>query len=95
MVCRSKIFIVDHLFTYIVQTCLAISVTEWPEDRKNRCLSVSKNSAGLHFHEKVQKIKENGKKKKAKIENEQNGQEKYGGKKLAFMHICGKTSKIL
>ena len=63
---------------------------------KNRCLSVSTNSAGLHFHEKVQKIKENGeKKKKPKIENVQNGQEKFGGKKLAFMHICGKTSKML
>ena len=30
-----------------------------------------------------------------KIENVKNGQEKYGGKKLAFMHIWSKTSKIL
>ena len=37
-------------------------MTEWPEDRKNRCLSVSTNSAGPHFRERVQKIKENGKK---------------------------------
>ena len=37
-------------------------MTEWPEDRKNGCLSVSANSAGLHFRERVQKIKENGKK---------------------------------
>ena len=39
-------------------------MTEWPEDLKNRWLSVSTNSAGLHFRERVQKIKENGKKKK-------------------------------
>ena len=56
---------------------LAISVTEWPEDRKNRCLSVSANSAGLHFRERVQKIKENG--KKTKIESVKNGQEKHSG----------------
>ena len=56
-------------------------MTEWPEDRKNRCLSVSTNSAGLHFRERVQKINENGQKKKRKIENVQNGHEKYGGKK--------------
>ena len=55
-------------------------MTEWPEDRKNRCLSVSTNSAGLHFRERVQKINENGQKKR-KIENVQNGHEKYGGKK--------------
>ena len=70
-------------------------MTEWPEDLKNRWLSVSTNSAGLHFRERVQKIKENGKKKR-KIENLQNGHEKYGEKKkLAFMHSWGKTSKML
>ena len=30
-----------------------------------------------------------------KIENLQNGQEKYGGKKLAYVHIRDKTSKTL
>ena len=56
-------------------------MTEWPEDLKNRWLSVSTNSAGLHFRERVQKIKENGQKKKRKIENLQNGHENYGEKK--------------
>ena len=77
-------------------------MTEWPEDRKNRCLSVSTNSAGLHFRERVQKIKKKQIKKKnkkkkneKKIEKVQNGQEEYGGKKLALMHIWGKTSIIL
>ena len=54
---------------------------------------------GYFFLERVQKIKEKGKNKKTKttktkIENVQNGQEKYGGK-LVLMHIWGKTSKIL
>ena len=35
--------------------------TEWPGDHKNRCLSSSTNSVGLHFHEGVEKIKENDK----------------------------------
>ena len=49
-------------------------MTEWPEDRKNRCLSVSANSAGLHFRERVPKIKENGKK------NENRKCKKWAGK---------------
>ena len=51
------------------------------EDHKNRCLSSSTNSVGLHFHEGVEKMKEND--KNTKIENLQTGQEKYGGKNLA------------
>ena len=89
----SKVFTFGHLFTYIIQTSvnsLTISLTEWPENQKNRCLSFSANSVGLHFRNRVEKIKENG--KKTKIENLQNGQEKYGGKKLAYVHIWGKTS---
>ena len=31
------------------------------EDHKNRCLSSSTNSVGLHFYEGVEKIKENDK----------------------------------
>ena len=91
----SKSFTFDHLFTYIIQTSvnsLTISLTEWPENQKNRCLSFSANSVGLHFRDRVEKIKENG--KKTKIENLQNGQEKYGGNKLAYVHIWAKTSKI-
>ena len=63
-------------------------MTEWPEDRKNRCLSVSTNSAGLHFRERVQKIK---KKKPQEKKNKQTNEKKkrkstkwagkYGGKK--------------
>ena len=41
---------------------LTISLTEWPENQKNRCLSFSANSVGLHFRDRVEKIKENGKK---------------------------------
>ena len=92
----SKVFTFDHLFTYIIQTLvnsLTISLTEWPENQKNRCLSFSAHSVGLHFRDRVEKIKENG--KKTKIENLQNGQEKYGAKKLSYVHIWAKTSKIL
>ena len=92
----SKVFTFDHLFTYIIQTLvnsLTISLTEWPENQKNRCLSFSAHSVGLHFCDRVEKIKENG--KKTKIENLQNGQEKYGAKKLSYVHIWAKTSKVL
>ena len=74
-------------------------MTEWPEDRKNRCLSVSTNSAGLHFRERVQKIKKKTAKKKKQTdkrkEKVQNGQESMARKKLALMHIWDKTSIIL
>ena len=44
----------------IVQTSSTIwdffFLAEWPEDHKNRCLSSSTNSVGLHFHEGVEKI---------------------------------------
>ena len=66
-----------HMFTYIVQTLvnsLTISLTEWPENQKNKCLSFSANSVGLHFCYRVEKIKENS--KRTKIEKLQNGQEK-------------------
>ena len=49
------------------------------QSHKNRCLISSTNSVGLHFHEGVEKIKEND--KNTKIESLQNGLEKYGGKK--------------
>ena len=63
----SKVFTFDQLFTYIIQTSvnsLTISLTEWPENQKNRCLSFSANSVGLHFRDRVEKIEENGKKRK-------------------------------
>ena len=76
-------------FSVIVQTSSTISQfffwTEWPEDHKNRCLSSSINSVGFHFHEGVEKIKENG--KNTKIENLQNGREKYG----AYLYSWGKS----
>ena len=90
----SKVFTFDHLFTYIIQTLvnsLTISLTEWPKNQKNRCLSFSANSIGLHFRDRVEKIKEKG--KKAKIQNLQNGQKKYGGKKLAYVQIGAKIQK--
>ena len=80
----------------IVQTSSTIwqfVLAEWPEDHKNRCLSSSTNSVGLHFHEGVEKIKGND--KNTKIENLQNGQETYGGKNLAYTCSCGKNLKKL
>ena len=53
--------------------------------------SSSTNSVRLHFRERVEKTKENA--KKTKIENLQNGQEKYGGKKFTYVHIWGKNLK--
>ena len=80
----SKVFTFDHLFTYIIQTLvnsLTISLTEWPENQKNRCLIFSANSLGLYFRDRVEKIKENGKKRKQKTY-------KMGGKNKA-----GKNSR--
>ena len=58
---------------------LAIFVwTEWTEDHKNRCLSSSINSVGFHFHEGVDKIKENI--KNTKIENLKMGRKSMAGK---------------
>ena len=51
----------------------------------------STNSVDLHFYEGVEKIKENN--KNTKIENLQNGQEKYGGKNLAYLYSWGKNFK--
>ena len=77
-----------HLYRSDLFNSLAISVTEWPEDRKKRCLSVSTNSAGLHLRERVQKIKKKTAKKKKnekKMKKVQNGQEEYGGKKTRLL----------
>ena len=49
------------------------------------------NSVGLHFHERVEIMKEND--KNTKIENLQNGQEKYGGENLAYVYSWGKNFK--
>ena len=81
-------------FLVIVQTSSTIWQffwTERPEDHKNRCLSSSANSVGLHFPEGVEKIKEND--KNIKVENLQNGQEKYGGKNLSYVYSWAKIKK--
>ena len=83
----SMLFTFDHLFGHRSDFFNNLAIffwTEWPEDDKNRCLSSSTNSVGLQFHEEVEKIKENV--KNTKIENLQNGQEKYGGKNLAYVY---------
>ena len=41
------------------------------------------------FHQGVEKVKEND--KNTKIEKLQNGQEKYGGKNLAYVYSWGKN----
>ena len=87
----SNIFTFDYLFTHRsdVFNNSATSLTKWPEYRKNRFLSSSINSVRVHFRERVEKTKENG--KNTTLENLQNGQEKYGGKKLAYGHIWSKN----
>ena len=75
-----------HLYRSDLFNSLAISVTEWAEDRKNRCLSVSTNSAGLHLRERVQKIKKKRQKKKTKRKwkKYKMGRKNMAGKKLGF-----------
>ena len=61
-----KVFTFDHFFGHRSDFFNNLAIffsTEWPEDHKNRCLSSSTNIVGLHFHEGVEKIKENDKKK--------------------------------
>ena len=96
----SKVFTFDHLFTYILQTSLTVFQFLWLDSQKTVKTDAwtlqlySTNSVGLHFREVVEKIKKS--EKKTKIETDlQNGQEKYGGKKIAYVHIWGKTSKRL
>ena len=87
----SKVFTFDHLFSYRSDffNNLTISLTKWTEYRKNRCLISSTNSVRLHFRQRVEKTKENA--PKTKLENLQNGQEKYGGKKFGYGHIWEKN----
>ena len=91
----SKVCTFDHLFTYIVHTLvnsLTISLPEWPENQKYRSLSFSANSVGLHFRERVEKIKENGKKKKnSRKPTKWAG--KYGGKKTHVRAHLGQNFK--
>ena len=88
-----KVFTFDHVFSHRSDffSNLTISLTKWTEYLKNRWLSSSTNSVRLHFRERVQKTKENA--TKTKIENLQNGQEKYGWEKFAYVHIWGKNFK--
>ena len=80
----SKVFTFDYLFVRRSEffKSLAVSLTEWPEDckEKKRCLSCSTNSIGLHFCEIIEKIKENNK----KYENRKPSRwaEKYDRQKL-------------
>ena len=77
-----KVFTFDHLFSHRSEffNNLTISLTKCTEYCINGCPSSSTNSVRLHFRERVEKTKENA--KKTKIENLQNGQEKYGGIKI-------------
>ena len=52
------------------------------------CLSFSTNSFGLHFRDKRKKQQ-----KYKHIRKPTNGQEKYGGKKHAHVHIWHKISE--
>ena len=46
-----------------------------------------------YFYEGVEEIKEND--KNTKIENFQNGRQKYGGKNLVYVYSSGKNKKRL
>ena len=91
----SKVFTFDHSLDHRSDffNNLAIFVwTERPEDHNNRCLSSSTSSVDLHFHEEIEKIKENV--QNTKIENLQNGQEKYGGKTSRTCTVGAKILKL-
>ena len=89
---RSSLLITCSVIVQTSSTIWQIWGGEWPEDHKNRCLISSTNSVGLHFHEGVEKIKGND--KNTKIENLQNGQEKYGGKLPRVRVQLGQKLKI-
>ena len=93
MVCllRSSLLLTCSVIIHTSSTIGLFFLTEWPEDHKNRCLSSSKNSVGLYFHERVEKITENY--KNTKIENLKNGHEKYVGKNLAYLYSWCKNLK--
>ena len=88
-----KVFTFDHFFSYRSDffNNLTISLSKWTEYRINRSLSSSTKSVRLNFRERVEKTKGNA--QKTKIENLQNGQEEYGGKNFAYVHIWGKHLK--
>ena len=91
---RSLLLICSVIVSRLLQQFGIFFLTEWPENHKNRCLSSIVNSVGLHFHEEVEKIKEND--KNTKIENLQNGQEKYGGENPRVrVHLGQKLKKII
>ena len=54
-------------------------------------MSFSTNSVGLHFHEGVEKMKEND--KNTKIENLQNGRKSVAGKTSRTVNSSGKNLK--
>ena len=89
-----KVFAFDHLFSHRSDffNNLTISLTKWTEYRKNRCLSSSTNIVRLHFHERVEKTKENAKK------NENRKPTKWTGKiwreKIRVRAHLGKNFKI-
>ena len=90
----SKVVTFDHLVGHgsdYFNNLASFFFTEWPEDQRNRGLSSSANIVSLNFHEGVENIKEND--KNTKIENLQNGQEKYGGKNLAYVYSWAKIKK--
>ena len=85
----SKVFTSYYSFTYRSDffNSLALFLTEWPEDRKNRCLSSSTNSVAVHFHEREEKINENS--NNTKIKNRQNGKENMTPEKTCVHAYLG------
>ena len=61
-----KVYTFDHLFSHRSDffNNLTISLNKWTKYRKNRRLSSSTNVVRLHFRERVEKTKENAKKRK-------------------------------
>ena len=89
----SEVFTFDHLFTHPSDffNNLPISLTEWSEYRSNKMTELKHKQFRLHFRERVEKIKENG--KNTKIENLQNRQGKYGGKNSRTCTFGAKMKK--
>ena len=61
---RSLLLTTCSLIVWTSSTIWQFFLTKWTKYRKNRCLSSNANSLNLYFRERVEKTKENAKKRK-------------------------------
>ena len=93
----SKVFTFDHLLGHrsdFFNNLTIFFFTEWPEDHKYRCPRSSTNSVGLHFHEGVEKIKENDTNTKKRKPTNWAGKV-WREKSRAFVQLGQKLKKII